>query len=233
MQSMKYAALGLAFATFASGAAFAQPMARPLTVVELFQSQGCSSCPPANANINALSDRSDLLVLSYGVTYWDNLGWKDTFASPQNTARQWAYARGLHHSNVGTPQVVLNGRQDLVGANRPQLDAAIRAAAVPAVVDVTAVGEKIMVSAVGKEARAADVWLVSYDPRVELVPIRRGENGGKTLPHRNIVKQFVRLGQWNGGTSAYRVSPPADPNLRVAVLVQVKDGGPVLGAAKL
>ena len=152
---------------------------------------------------------------------------------PQNTARQWAYARGLHHSNVGTPQVVLNGRQDLVGANRPQLDAAIRAAAVPAVVAVTAVGEKIMVSAVGKEARAADVWLVRYDPRVELVPIRRGENGGKTLPHRNIVKQFVRLGQWNGGTTAYRISPPADPNLRVAVQVQVKDGGPVLGAAKL
>ncbi|HEX4270012.1 MAG TPA: DUF1223 domain-containing protein, partial [Rhizomicrobium sp.] len=82
---------------------------KPLTVVELFQSQGCSDCPPANANVMALSSRRDLLTLSFGVTYWDYLGWKDTFASPQYTARQWDYAHAFHHSEVYTPQVVVNG----------------------------------------------------------------------------------------------------------------------------
>src|SRR5579864_3191900 len=98
---------------------------KPLTVVELFQSQGCSDCPPANANVMALSSRPDLLTLSFGVTYWDYLGWKDTFASPQYTARQWDYAHALHHAEVYTPQVVVNGRADIVGRDKPQLEALI------------------------------------------------------------------------------------------------------------
>ena len=89
---------------------------RPLTVVEPIQSQGCSACPPANANVMALSDRPDLLTLSFRVTYWDDLGWKDTFASPQFTARQWNYAHALHHAEVYTPQVIVNGRADIVGS---------------------------------------------------------------------------------------------------------------------
>src|SRR5580692_5068761 len=108
-------------------AACAQPV-----VVELFQSQGCSSCPPADLNLNAIADRPDVLALSFAVTYWDDLGWKDTFASPQFTARQYAYARGLGHPNVATPQIVVNGRHDLVGNDRRELDAAIRAAGQPA-----------------------------------------------------------------------------------------------------
>src|ERR1700752_2847644 len=95
---------------------------KPLTVVELFQSQGCSDCPPANANVMALADRRDLLTLSFGVTYWDNLGWKDTFASPLYTARQWDYAHALRHSEVYTPQVIVNGRADIVGRDRTALE---------------------------------------------------------------------------------------------------------------
>src|SRR5690348_13496568 len=95
--------------------------ANPLTVVELFQSQGCSDCPPANANVMALNDRPDLLTLSFGVTYWDQLGWKDTFASPQYTARQWDYAHALKHSEVYTPQVIVNGRADITGRDKAQL----------------------------------------------------------------------------------------------------------------
>ncbi len=115
----------------AMGAAMAQgstasAASKPLTVVELFQSQGCSDCPPANANVMALSNRPDLLTLSFGVTYWDNLGWKDTFASPQYTARQWDYAHALRHAEVWTPQVVVNGRADVVGRNRLELEALIR-----------------------------------------------------------------------------------------------------------
>ncbi|HWA61493.1 MAG TPA: DUF1223 domain-containing protein, partial [Caulobacteraceae bacterium] len=108
-------ALATAAALAAAGAASAADAAHPV-VVELFQSQGCSSCPPANANLMSIADRPDVLALSFGVTYWDQLGWKDTFASPQFTARQWDYARALRHDNVFTPQVVVNGRRDGVGA---------------------------------------------------------------------------------------------------------------------
>src|SRR5271156_6379106 len=92
------------------------------TVVELFQSQGCSSCPPANANVLAIAGRPDILTLSWQVTYWDNLGWKDTFGSPLFTARQWAYARAFHRGEVATPEVVVNGRADVVGSNRGELE---------------------------------------------------------------------------------------------------------------
>src|ERR1700733_332720 len=131
---------GAALALLAVGApsapALAADAAHP-TVVELFQSQGCSSCPPANANVIALSARPDILALSFQVTYWDQLGWKDTFGSPQNTARQWEYARALRHDNVWTPQVVVNGRTDVVGIQKSEIEQAIvrvdRGASGPAV----------------------------------------------------------------------------------------------------
>src|SRR5437879_1949909 len=87
----------------------------PLQVVELYTSQGCSSCPPADAAVAQLSARPEILALSFGVTYWDDLGWKDTFAQKKFTERQWDYAKGLRHANVATPQVVVNGRLDVVG----------------------------------------------------------------------------------------------------------------------
>ena len=232
MQHMKYAALGLAFATFASGAAFAQPMARPLTVVELFQSQGCSSCPPANANINALSDRSDLLVLSYGVTYWDNLGWKDTFASKTFTDRQWAYAKGLKHGQVWTPQVVINGRADVVGTTLAEIDAAARKAPIGAGGPQLSVSSGVLTISAAARPAKADVWLVRYDPAIVQVPIKRGENTGKTLPHRNVVREMTRLGAYSGQALTYRLPVGADPRLRTAILVQAGPGGPILAAAK-
>jgi hypothetical protein len=91
-------------------------------VVELFQSQGCSSCPPANANVNALSQRPDVLALSFAVTYWDRLGWKDTFDKPQFTERQWQYARAMRQQDVYTPQVVVNGRVEGVGAEPGEIE---------------------------------------------------------------------------------------------------------------
>ena len=96
---------------------------RPV-LVELFTSQGCSSCPPANAAVAQLSARPEILALSFGVTYWDDLGWKDTFAQKKFTDRQWDYARGLKHTNVATPQVVVNGRLDVVGQSVPEIDSA-------------------------------------------------------------------------------------------------------------
>jgi len=211
--------------------------AKPLTVVELFQSQGCSDCPPANANVMALSGRSDLLTLSFGVTYWDQLGWKDTFASPQYTARQWDYAHALKHSEVYTPQVIVNGRADITGRDKAQLDSLIvreaNLIAPPVEIDNghVRVGVNVLVRNTGKGARY-DVWLVRFDPKIENVPIARGENSGQTLPHRNVVKQLVKLGVWNGAAADFAFPAAAQTGLKDAVLVQKGPGGSIVAAAR-
>ena len=232
---LSIAALRLAGAALAVAVAVAPALAADAqhpTVVELFQSQGCSSCPPANANAIALSYRPDLLVLSFGVTYWDQLGWKDTFASPQYTSRQWDYAHALHHPQVWTPQVVVNGRADVVGAQRGELEALIRredrGGAGPS---ITLEGDHVVVGA-GTTPRGADVLLVRYDPNIVQIAIQRGENGGKTLPHKNVVKALVRLGVWSGAARTYRL-PAAATGLRSALIVQDGPGGPILAAARL
>jgi len=202
-------------------------------VVELFQSQGCSSCPPANANLIALSQRPDVLALSFGVTYWDNLGWKDTFASPQYTARQWDYARALRHDNVFTPQVVVNGRIDGVGAEPGEIEQLMRRAERPSPGPAVVIGASdVVVGAAPTPGRSADVWLVRYDPRIVQVAIRRGENGGRTLPHRNVVRELVRLGGWNGQSARFSLPANSDPALRTAILVQTAGAGPILAAVK-
>jgi hypothetical protein len=200
------------------------------TVVELFQSQGCSSCPPAIANVNSLADRPDLLALSFSVTYWDRLGWKDTFARQEFTARQYAYGR-VFGDGAYTPEVVINGRSDLVGAKRNELLAAIGKAAPLQGPAITVSGGQVKVAAA--TAAAADVWLVRYDPRVLNVDIGAGENSGLLLPHRNIVRALVRLGTWSGSAQSYAIPAGGDPVWRTAILVQSRNSGPILSAAKL
>lgn len=202
----------------------------PLTVVELFQSQGCSDCPPANANVMALSGRPDLLTLSFGVTYWDYLGWKDTFASPQYTARQWEYARALHHTEVYTPQVVVNGRADIVGRDKHALEALIGREANASAPAVRITSGTVTVGP--GQPGAHQVWLVRFDPSIENVPIARGENGGLTLPHKNVVKQLVKLGEWNGKEASYAIPAASQSGLREAVLVQSGPGGAIVAAAR-
>jgi len=221
---------GAALAILASTVAASAAEPKPLTVVELFQSQGCSDCPPANANVMALSGRPDLLTLSFGVTYWDYLGWKDTFASPQYTARQWDYAHAFHHAEVYTPQVVVNGRADIVGRDKPALEALIARKANPSAPDVRIASGAVTVGA-GKPG-TYQVWLVRFDPNIENVPIARGENGGLTLPHKNVVKQLVKLGEWNGRQASYAVPGASQPGLREAVLVQSGPGGAIVAAAR-
>jgi hypothetical protein len=209
------------------------PAAARDVVVELYQSQGCSSCPPANANLNTIADRSDVIALSFGVTYWDQLGWKDTFAQPKFTARQWDYAHALHHADVFTPQVVVDGRRDGVGADPGEFARLIRPSSTgTGGPSLTLTTGAITLGAGPAPAQAADVWLVRYDPRTLQVPVRRGENGGKTLPHRNIVRQLVRIGDWTGRPATLRLPPATDPALRTAILVQLPRGGPILAAVK-
>lgn len=205
--------------------------AAPVTV-ELFQSQGCSSCPPANANLNALAGRADVIALSYGVTYWDRLGWKDRFATAEGTQRQREYAHARGRQSVWTPQIYIDGRADVVGTRRAEIEAEIakraRRATGPA---LTLAPSRVGVAAGRAPAGGADVWLVRYDPRTLEVPIRAGENGGRTLAHRNVVRQLVALGRWTGEATSFAL-PPAPAGLRTAVLVQAPKGGPIIAAAK-
>jgi hypothetical protein len=211
-------------------AATAQPAA-PVQVVELYTSQGCSSCPPANAALAAISARPEILALSFGVTYWDDLGWKDTFAQKTFTDRQWDYARGLRHDNVGTPQVVVNGRLDTVGGSVGEIDAALKRAPLAAGGPAVTLGGDAVAIAGPAPGHPAQVWLVRYDPRVVQVPVKRGENTGKTLPHKNVVRELTRLGDWSGGARSFPV-PAAPAGLKTAILLQAGPGGPILAAAK-
>lgn len=206
---------------------------RQITVVELFQSQGCSSCPPANANLNAIADRPDILALSFAVTYWDRLGWKDSFAHPAFTARQWQYARASGRTHVSTPQMIVNGRGVLIGHRKEEVSAFIgRFGRRPFTGPAIALSGGRVTIAAARAARPADVWLVRYDPRTHHVPIRAGENGGRTLPHKNIVREIYLLGRWSGKPTAFAVKPPSGP-YRSAVLVQDGPGGAILSARRI
>jgi hypothetical protein len=218
------AAIGL----IGTGGAAMAGASRPV-VVELFTSQGCSSCPPANANLAALSDRPGVLALSFGVTYWDYLGWKDTFARPEFTARQETYERPLGHEGAFTPQIVVNGQADVVGNELPPLESLIGRQARSDGPALQVSAGTVTIGAGTAPGRGADVWLVRYDPRLVDVPVRRGENGGRTLPHKNVVHQLARIGQWTGAAASFALPPAGE--LRTAVLVQAPGGGRILAAA--
>jgi hypothetical protein len=129
--------------------------------------------------------------------------------------------------------MVVEGREDLIGTDAREVELALRRAR-PTMAATVALSQGRVEIGAGQAPKAgADVWLVRYDPRVRQVAIQRGENNGKTLPHRDVVRELTRLGGWNGAAAAFAVAPPADPALRTAVLVQAKNGGPILAAARL
>ena len=226
------ALLTAALAACSAGHAAAPPApaGHGLQVVELFQSQGCSSCPPANANVMALADRPGVLTLSWQVTYWDYLGWKDSFAQAAFTARQRAYAGALGHDGVFTPQVVVNGRGDVVGTARGEVEQALSRfdRGGDAVKLALGAGE---VTVTGRSP-ASSVYLVRYDPRIVQIPIKAGENGGRTLPHRNVVREFALLGKFSGGTQRFSLPASKLAGLKTAVLLQTGAAGPIVAAVR-
>ncbi len=218
-----------AVAVLLTGAA---PASVSPVVVELFTSQGCSSCPPADAALAQVADRPDVIALSFGVTYWDRLGWRDTFARPEFTERQRAYARRLGHDPY-TPEVIAGGREDSVGNSRRIVDALIAAAArAPAATRVTATPGEAWIAAGVAPRGGADVWLVRYDPRTARVPVKAGENNGKTLPIRNVVRSLTRLGSWEGPAVRFAL-PEAGADLRGVVIVQGRSGADPGGGRRL
>ena len=205
---------------------------RAPVVVELFQSQGCSDCPPAQEDLNRLADSPNILALSYGVTYWDYLGWKDSFASPQFTQRQVDYSARNHGIGVATPQYWINGRQTVLGANTLRVSQLIDQADLSGGPSLSVAGSNLTVGAGDAPRGGADVWLVRYDPRTIQVAIRAGENGGRTIPHRDVVRQLIRIGRWSGTPQTIVLPGDAADGLKSAVLVQAGAGGPILAATK-
>ncbi len=222
---VKCAILALVTAGYAASAEAGK---RPV-VVELFTSQGCSSCPPANANLIELSKRPDVLTLSFAVTYWDYLGWKDIFGKPEFTERQAVYEPALGEQNSFTPQMVIDGRASNVGFRLSEVEQLIAAASADEEPSIDFGGGKVRIGGGKAPSNGADVWLVRYDPGVVNVPVSRGENSGATLPHSHVVHALDRLGTWKGDVSSFAI-PPAAAGLRSAVLVQERRGGPILSA---
>ena len=212
--------------------AFAADAAHP-TVVELFQSQGCSSYPPAEANVAAISERADVLALAFEVDYWDRLGWKDTFSKPEWTARQYAYAHSLRRDGVYTPQVVVDGRVEGTGLEAPGLSDLMRrgdrGAGGPS---MSFDGGALTVGQGAAPADGAEVWLARYIPRTVEVAIPRGENAGRTLPYKNVVREMIRLGRWKGEAASFPLPSGGDPALAEAAIVQVAGAGQVIAAVK-
>ncbi len=218
-------ALCIAFAGAPAAAA-----GRPI-VVELFTSEGCSSCPPADALLAELAKRPDVLALSFHVDYWDRLGWKDPFSSAAATARQRDYAEILGTGSVYTPQIVVDGRWQAVGSDRGEVDRALAAAqgqsaAVP--VGLTVAGGHARVALGAGDKVAGRVLLIGFDRR-HTDKVGGGENDGRSLTHVDVVRGFAEIGRFDGKPATIEAAVPWHAE-RIAAIVQAEDGR-ILGVA--
>ena len=232
-------ALGLlAFAGLILPASADSTRVRPKAVVELFTSQGCSSCPPADALLTGLSEQDDVIALAYHVDYWDYVGWKDTFANSAFSDRQRAYADSWGSSRIYTPQMVVNGQKGVVGSRRNEVMSALDGSSLPLGVDIARADDMLNISIAPDAALGnAVVWMVTYLDRAD-VAIDTGENAGKSMVYTQVVTNRQVLGMWESTTGAHIKLPIpevlADSSTGIAVIVQQeKDGmpGPILGAA--
>jgi hypothetical protein len=204
---------------------------RPV-VVELFTSEGCSSCPPADAYLSELSEqRGDILPLAFHVTYWNNIGWHDPFSLDIATQRQAEYGRRFGDGSY-TPEMVVDGTTAFVGSDRSSAEAAIHKAldadSTAAPLSAVRKGNAITVS-VGAGSGSAQVILIGYDAQ-HVTAVGRGENGGRTLKESNIVRSFQQIGQWTGKPAAFDPQIPAGE--KTAVLLEAPDGH-IVGATRV
>jgi hypothetical protein len=202
-------------------------------VVELYTSQGCSACPPADALLGELAQREDVIALALHVDYWDYLGWRDVFGSAANTRRQRAYVSALGGRTVFTPQIVIDGAHTVVGSRRADvLDEVALARTTPhhATVSLERDQDGMAIRVAGAPIDgAARVLFFVVEPPLTVTPAR-GENRGRTLVYHNAVRFWMTLGVWTGGEQVWRAPAPEDARA-VAVLVQ-RGNGEILGAAQ-
>lgn len=224
--------------TVASGAV--ELRTEPKAVLELFTSQGCSSCPKADALLAKLGERDDLITLAYHVDYWDYIGWSETFGTRANSDFQRAYAESWGDSKIYTPQLVVNGLDAVVGSHEDEVTAAIGAAALPLPVSLSSDGKMLDLSIAGRAgARPATVWLVTLIDRAS-VAIEAGENAGKTIDYTQIVTGRHVLGMWEPVGGAHLKLPLADlvpegSNGAVILVQEERDGlpGAIVAAASV
>lgn len=231
----------VATVTFASESADADDIK---TVVELYTSQGCSSCPPADALLEDYVKREDVLALTMPIDYWDYLGWKDTFAKKAYSTRQRLYARQRGDGQVYTPQIVVNGIAHAVGSRRGQIEKAIavterKLSGRRIAATLTRNGDDLLIEAAksGADANAprkSRVWLAQIKNKGK-VRVRRGENGGRELTYYNVVRQISPVGTWMGKDMVIRLPAQNTDGETDAYAVIFQDGlsGPIVGAAKL
>lgn len=225
-----------------AGICFAGEYVRPAAVVELFTSQGCNSCPPADAYFAELAARDDIVALAYHVDYWNYLGWRDTLSKPESTARQYDYMRSFGARSVYTPQAVVNGRAHVNGADRSAVSGTMdelrrKNDGMRIGIKVSRDGNSVKIDADAGDNSSADahVVLVYFDPPKPVV-IDRGENRGKTVTYWNPVTDIQTAGMWHGEKQRYEL-PMSEISKKggCAVLLQSvgKEGlpGPILGAA--
>jgi hypothetical protein len=230
-----------AFGALVLWPASAGESAKPPVFVELFTSQGCSSCPQADVILGELQKRNDVVALSFSIDYWDYVGWKDTLATHENTLRQQAYEKTLPSHRVYTPQMVIDGVRDVVGNQRNDVIDAInkRAAATQGKrlpISITQQGDEIHVriGAAPSTGRASTVWL-AHTLSSRTVNIAKGENSGRVITYHNIVRGFSAVGKWSGQPVTLELPAQSEQGeITDGVAVWVQDGGngPVLGAAQ-
>ena len=223
------AAVGVGWGA-AAGAAVADPV-----VVELYTSQGCEECWRANTILMEVVERPNVLGLTFPVDYWDYLGWRDSFAQPAFTARQERYMRSLRLRMLRTPQVIVDGQAHASGLDKAGVTSLIEAhrGAPKGAPDAQIIsrGRRVAVAAGRVPPGGADVWLVRYDPRPLNVTVTRGENRGRTVPHRHVVRELVRLGAWSGRPSTFRLPAATARGLKTTVLVPARRPARGLAAA--
>ena len=206
--------------------------ARP-AVVELYTSEGCSSCPPADALLGEIAGEPGVLALAFHVDYWDNLGWSDKFALPYAAQRQRRYGQTLRLPSIFTPQAIIDGQISITGSDRNAIFNAIRSPRDGIPIAVARQGQDLTIAlSHTKETTAADVLLVAYLPQA-VTEIGRGENSGRTLREYNIVRATYALGTWNGDAQTFRLPSSSLPKdaTEVAVLIQDSNQRAILGAA--
>lgn len=237
------AAMGLAaaMATGVSAPATAgEVKSHPTAVVELFTSQGCSSCPPADALLMEIGGRPDVVALAYHIDYWDYIGWEDTFGSPRYSDFQRAYAQSFGEPRVYTPQLVVNGRTHVVGSRRGEVGRALASTVLELPVGVAVDGGFLSIEIDARASLAeASVWLVTFRQLAE-VAVERGENRNRLLAYSHIVTSRQVLGMWEPKSGA-RMRLPLEDILvdgsdGIAVLVQLERNGipgAIVGAASI
>ncbi len=208
-------------------------LAQPV-VVELFTSQGCSSCPPADALLGELAKRPNVIALAYHVDYWDDLGWKDPFSIPAAVERQRGYVRRLAKSGALTPQAVISGDTSLVGSNRAAMERALKGDRDTLAIKLSKSHANLVINFPERWRETLDVHVVSYLSEAT-TKIGRGENARRSLQEHNIVRSFKRLGKWNGVPQQMNMPLAALPRdaTAVAVLLQRPNQGAIAGAATL